>query len=448
MKDLTLEELERLGLVVLKKAGYYHREVEACVNVTSLQRNGGQTFLEGEIQGTKDEELLRSMTGRPTRKIQVHVCGDGCGKELTGEDLLHGSGFKEVGAVQEDWMNNLMGVVGHHVPPEEDENQRLREEAERHREGREKEKSPKRKEAEKKKRKKEKKEKSGKETEDADENLDVGQKKLKRLYGGTGLDPDLKSRSKILSKARRIGTKKKKKKKKGSSATGSQESSDSSEVSTSAEEGRSLFDTEGKLKRIWQRYPGALAATAISEAKSQLLTAAGTTWAMDKESIPPLLTQYARTVVIPGLSPPLAQEVLSVAQAVDHLLAGKPAAACDLLCQRMKSLESLGRGCHWSVGRQLELIRMDQSGLTDEAEALQAARKAKEEEKLKSLTSRPYAGRNSEGSGGSGGQYGRGQGKKGKDSKGNQKGRNEDHGRGKGGDGRKKDSDQGWRKKE
>lgn len=93
---LGLEEMDRLGDVLLKKAAYYHREVEVCGRLTGCKREGGQTFFEMEVQGTQDEELLRVLTGIARRKATVHACGEGCAQELSGEGLIHAREYEEV----------------------------------------------------------------------------------------------------------------------------------------------------------------------------------------------------------------------------------------------------------------------------------------------------------------------------------------------------------------
>ena len=86
------------------------------------------------------------------------------------------------------------------------------------------------------------------------------------------------------------------------------------------------------------------------------------------------------------------QEALTVSTCLDGLLRGRVASVCDVLSQRLKSLESLCKGAHWSVGRQLELVRAD-AGITGETEGLEAARRAREEDKLKATLARLSGGR-------------------------------------------------------
>lgn len=78
--------------------------------------------------------------------------------------------------------------------------------------------------------------------------------------------------------------------------------------------------------------------------------------------------------------------------------------------------------------------------MTEEQEKLAAARRAKEEDRLRSLMSRPPTGK-----GGEGGQGGKT--RKGKDSKGANKGQSGDSGKGKGNQGGRDDNKSGWQKK-
>ena len=440
LQDVSLANLANFEKVHLKDASYYHRAVELCGKIRGGRTEGSETFLEMEVTGVKDEELLRLLSGKKHPRLQVHACPAGCGNELSGADIIHAEFFDEVKGAPEDWMSNLVKVVEH--VESEDENAKLRERHERRDKEEGRKKSPRVSKESKKKKKKKEKDGGGRgdspPEDKGEEELETGQKALKALYGGTGLDPSSEKRAKILSKARKLGQKSKKKKgKKGSDSSDSQSKDSSSSSSSLPGEEVSLFGNERKLKEIWMRYPGALACVSVKEAKSALVTAAGTGWAQDRASIPPIMTQYVRQTVMNGMSPAMAQEVLSVAQSIDLLLQAKPAACLDLLCQRLKSLESLGRGNHWSVGRMLELVRVEHTGLADDAEALSAARAAKEEEKLRHYVQRPYGSRWNDSQGG-------GKNKGGKDSKG--KGRSDEHGKGKG-DGKKEEGKGSWQKK-
>lgn len=107
--------------------------------------------------------------------------------------------------------------------------------------------------------------------------------------------------------------------------------------------------------------------------------------------------------------------------------------------QRLKALEALSRGTHWSIARQHELVRTDSGGMAGDEEALTAAKQARAEERLKGMVGRPPMGRGSD--------YGQGGGQKGKKGKAGGKGKQEDGPRGKGGEGKKEETQATWQKK-
>ena len=462
LQDLSLEEVSRLGFVNLVGAEYYHRPVEVCGRVVGSRSEEGESYMDMVVSGTRDEELLRVLSGDDERRLVVHICQAGCGGVLSSPNLVHGKGYVKGDKKAAPWMTNLEAGA-----EEEDENRRLREEADEHRrrEGRsrsprgktEKEKDKEKKRDKKDKGKKEKgkkeKKKGKKETKKKEEapvdvsssssDLEVGQRPLEDIFEGTGLDPNVKRRRRLLKRAKRVGkSKKKKSKKKGSQSSGSQSGGDTTSTTSTAEEeeGNSLFAKERKLKRIWQRYPGCLASSMISEAKNALVTAAGTSWAVDKHSLPPVVTQYVRQTVMPTMGAPMAQEVLTIAQALDMMLVGRIGACADLLGQRLKALESLGRGNHWTVARQHELVRVENQGLADDAEHREAAARAREDDKLRGMLTRQSQGSKGDS---------QGKGKKGKESKGGGKYRSDEGPRGKGGgDGKKEDQKQTWQRKD
>ena len=444
LQQLTMDELGRLDTLVLKPGLYYHRDVLVCGKARGCRTEGGQVFLDLEMTGTQDEELLKVMSGKKNRAARVHVCGDHCSGELTGEDLIHGREFERVTGEMLPWMSNLKEVQ--EVRDELDENGELRRLADAYPGGVGEKRSPKRKDKkEKKSKRKERsespKKKKKKESEDEDER-EVGQRSRRDLFEGTGLDPSYRARRKMLKKARRLGTGKKKKKKKGSKSGDSQTDGSSSSSSTSPEDEGGLFEDERRLEQIWQRYPGCLSAKTVQEAKNKLVTAAGTAMAMDRKSLPPILTQYVRVAVLPGCSAVMGQEVLSLAMAMDLLLSGKAAQCADLIGQRLKALEALSKGSHWTVGRQHELVRIDHGGLAEDAEHRAAARQAREEDKLRGLVGRSYGNKGAD-------NYGGGKSaKKGKEPKGNARGRYEDTGRGKGNDGKREDQKNSWQKRD
>ena len=68
----------------------------------------------------------------------------------------------------------------------------------------------------------------------------------------------------------------------------------------------------------------------------------------------------------------------------------KVASALDVLVQRAKSLEATLKGGHFTVSRQLELVGADPVAMTEAGENYEAARRAREDFRNKSLGSRPH----------------------------------------------------------
>lgn len=434
--------MANLRAIHLPEALYYGRKVKVAGTVRTLRSEGGEWFLDLEISGTRDEDLLRILSGKKDRLMTVHLCGPGCSKQLTDELLVHSENFEEVNLTEEGWMSNLKEAqvrVG-----EEDDLHELRREQARMEEVEKKAKAADKKDS---KRKRKEGREEGRPTRSPkreDEDREIGQMSLEAVFGGTGMDPNVRIRSKILKRARRIAKKDKKsrrKKEKGSSS-GSKETSSSSSSSSSLEVGETgLFEDDKRLRAVWRRCPGALSSRSIQEIKRSLVTAAGTAWEMNKESLPPIYTQYCRQTVMPGMSASLQQEVITISHALDLMAQGKVASSMDVLTQGLKSLEALGRGAHWSMCRQHELVKTEEGGIAEAQERLAAARQAREEERLRSLMMRPSAGKGGETSQAMGGKT-----RKGKE-KGSGKNQPSDGGKSKGGGGAKEDNKASWQKK-
>ena len=169
----------------------------------------------------------------------------------------------------------------------------------------------------------------------------------------------------------------------------------------------------------------------MREARQGLLNQTGTLWNVDQVEVPAIVTQYCRQQVVQphAISPAMSQELMTLAHAVDYLLMGKIAGAAAILCQRITSLEAVAKGSHWSTGRQLELVRHDQYSIAEGSEALGAARRAREEERLKNLLSKAPSGKG-------GAQVYDGKGRKGKSAS---KGKPDEGGKGRGAEQRGRD---------
>ena len=345
--DLSLVQLKDLGLICLPKAIYYGREVALVGKVIDVRLDGPNLYLDLEVRGTQDDALLHLLSGKPSRRMAVHVCDAACANVLSDETLVHGRSYSKVEGAPLAWHTNLVDVTPVENP--EDELAALRREAEERKKGgdtipkkEKKEKKEKKKDKKRKastsddgKKKGAKKKKKSKESSSEDEELEPGQKQLKPLYEGTGLDPSPKRRRKITNKAKRLVKNKKKKKKSSGGSDDSSGSGSDSSTSDGVEVG-GLFESEKRMLAIWRRYPGSLAASAAAEARQHLVAAPGAVWNVDRKKISPVFTMYTRQVLTPMMAPDMAQEAITVAQALDYLLQGHVAATCVLgiICKR------------------------------------------------------------------------------------------------------------------
>eukprot|EP00435_Cladocopium_sp_Y103_P052380 s185_g16.t1 len=439
--EVRAQDLLKLGPIILQDARYYGRTVHIAGHVVDIQSESGHLYAILKVTGTKDEDLLRVLSGRTPRHLRVHLCDEDCSQLVTDELLVHSRTFEAVELSRLPWLTCLE-EVGPGVQAV-DEMAKLREEQERQaavaQAGLE----------ERGKQKKRKKEvargdegrvpNSPKPPRDDKE---PGQKDLSLLFSGTGMGPDVRQRKKLLRKAQKLGKKKSKRKKKKEEATSSSSHGSSSSSSTSLDShAEGLFDEELRLRQIWRKFPGVLTARALSEARHALITSAGTVWDVDKSALPPLFLQYARAQLLGSMGPVVAQECLTLCMTLDCLVQGNVCKGMDVLAQRVKALESISRGGHWSVARQLELVSTELQGMSEQGESLAAARAAREQERLRSMVSRAPTSR--------GGDFSQGgKTRKGKD-KGTGKGAaNEGGGKSKGGNPGKEEGKATWQKKE
>ena len=110
LHSLSLVELQQLGAIALGEARYYGRFVQVAGHVRGIHMDGGEIYLDLEVTGTKDDELLRVLSGTPGRKLSVHVCPDGCTGALTDALLVHGKELTKVDLSRLPWFTNLQGL--------------------------------------------------------------------------------------------------------------------------------------------------------------------------------------------------------------------------------------------------------------------------------------------------------------------------------------------------
>lgn len=236
LSALTFPELKKLGPVCLQDSKYYGRTIHLAGRLRQAKIEEGEMYVDLTVTGTKDDELLRVLTGTPSRKVSIHCCTEECSGLLTDPLLVHGPTFDKTDLKNLPWLTNLEAVATERAEPGRDELAELRrmQVAATGADAKEKKNAS----------KKEKKKRSADEMR-AEEgrlgespnvkstSLEQGQKALNEVYSGTGLDPNPSRREKILKKAKKIGKSKKKKKKKASSGSSVEEASSTTSSSSS-----------------------------------------------------------------------------------------------------------------------------------------------------------------------------------------------------------------------
>ena len=196
----------------------------------------------------------------------------------------------------------------------------------------------------------------------------MAKKKVADLYTGTGLDPDPKARRRIKRKA---------KKKLKKSKTSSSSSSQSSESSSSVEGDLGLLQDRNKVQLLAEVAPGVLTEESLQHMKTHVLQASGSTWAMDSDSLPPIVSQYMRSHIAPRASGGILREVVTIAHALDLLLQARPAEAADTLSQRLKSLELTISGQPWATSQKIEVVPQLEATMASRAEVQVAQKEAR-----------------------------------------------------------------------
>ena len=406
--------------VAAETASYYQQECKVAGEIQGVEVREGQVSLRLTLLGTTHEGLLKVHTGNPSAVFRLHLCPPTCNQESVADSLLHTRKLRKVKTLEgaEGWMTNLEKVrpaeeqdplallrirerelglgdppgIGAAVPPAKESKKDNKKKKKKERDGekrREREEGP----------PKDRGEESSGSQESA--KLDGSQARLAArkspatLFGGTGLDPREKTRRKVSKKAR-LALKRKGKKEATSGSSG--RSSSTSEPSLADEGAEAVFQQSSKVRQVALGYPGALACQALAQMRGNLLAEIGS------EDTPGRLracaVAYYRQQLARKATGPAQRECLTIAAAVDQLLGGNPAAAMDILLQRLKSCESSMMGSHWTVSQRLEVVPQENLQLTPAPEMGAARKDVYEVSRMRWLASQP------EGRGGQGGNKG------------------------------------------
>lgn len=416
LKEIGVGEWLSSGLVIFE-GQYWDEKVIVAGKVEGFETRGEEGFLRVVAQGTQSETLLRYLGGVSEKRLWAHLCGTPCEALIWEDGVIHITQWKKAAEPLEPWMSNLLEVKP--GAAEVDELARLRTEALRIEDKmpRKEDEKEKDKRSKSRKRRRSRKRRSS-ETRSRPRKMRVRpQKKVEELYKDTGMDPSLEVRKKFLKKAKR---KTKRRGKKKNTSTESQSSSESShksggEAASSSAQRLKLFSEDTVIQEVAENYPGTLTTSWVTSCQDHLLQSRGEVETLHDGALPALARKYVRMILFHRMSPPMQREALTLSTALDYLVKARPSEACDLLVQRLKSLEAMVGGVHFSVATRMELLGDERTMAASTQEALEAAKKASEMEKTFNRASKPM-GRLWENPGGGKANLkgGKGDGKKGK----------------------------------
>eukprot|EP00438_Fugacium_kawagutii_P022658 Skav224882 [mRNA] locus=scaffold1112:251630:257035:+ [translate_table: standard] len=368
--DLPLASFLPGQWIATVQASYFGEECLVAGRIRRVQLEGDSAELIITPSGTQSEALLRYATGIGNPEVRLHLCPRDCPGLRTSPDLVHVQVLKKLEEGKDySWEINLA---------EGDHNSRLREEQEQWRANQDK--GPGRKEdaevksssssRRKKKKKKKKKEKDSRKEKVKVGGKTIGQKPLASLYQGTGLDPDMANRKRLLRKVRK---QLRRNRSESSSSSSSSASADDEEFK------QQILVDKNKVHRVASYAPGVLSASSVGTMKEFLLQSTGTAWQIDDASLPPIMSQYVRSFLAQKASGGILREMTTVAHTADLLLQGRVAEAVDTLAQRLKSLEMSVSGQSWSTGQRIELAPGLEASISSRTE-LQLAQKENQAE--------------------------------------------------------------------
>lgn len=334
---------------------YYQQNVELAAKVQKEEIEAGERELVLELTGTSSEEVLRFWSGVRPPLAQLHLCGPDCLQRRENPNLVHGMKIRKLpadGAVT--WEKNLImedEIAG--IRDDREEWERRQKEAADKKEAKSSSSSRDKKKKKKKKRKKEKKKGEGDKPSPERKKKKMGGKTIARkersaLYSGTGLDPVLKDRKRLIRKT--------KKALKRTSATSSSGTSSTSSTASMEEDTGEILQDRSKVHRIAMMAPGVLSASAIETIRTYLTQVSGTGWEEENETLPPLLCLYHRTYLMDKITGGVGREFATLSYVGDLLLQARPAEALDVVVQRLKALEMSASGTSWMTSQKLELV--------------------------------------------------------------------------------------------
>ena len=395
LHQVGIGELLKTPGIASEEAKHYHSDCKLAGRILGLEMRGEEPMLRMIPTGTTSEALLRH-SGSRDQEMWVHICPPGCNFEVVADYIAHGIRGRKLRDPEEEeaWTTNLLPSQPERTHDELANLTKRREEmtpvgpggAKKEEAGEVKsddeEAKDKKKKSKKEKKEKEKKEKKKKKKakDKSSESVDLSgrtprlasQKTMKALFSGRGLDPKEKVRMGVAKRARKV-FKKAAEKDSSTSETGTDEETTDSGKAEEVEEG--LLQQNHRVRRVAEACPGALTAQALIQMQDALLQSLG-------EDSP---GEIQKGIPVQAVS----REMQTSATALDLVIRAKPAQACDVLVQRLKSQETTASGGHWTVSQRMELLGPEQPSMAALPELREAQRDVWTESKMRQLTSQP-----------------------------------------------------------
>lgn len=384
---VSLDELRCGSSLVVEEAEYFGARLKVAGTIQRIEAEAEEKYLAMALTGTDSEEVLKVYTLDPRVPFRLHLCSNQCDRMESGDHLIHGIRGRTSNDMGEPaWVTSLVGVVPPLAPVDQLRDLRQRAldvgpgPAPGHAGGVQPvggdDKSEEEKEKKKAKKKKRKERKEEEKIYNGKRPSRAVQKDHQALYSGTGLDQKEKVRRRVMSRAKKLASRKRPKSR---SSSGSGSSSSSTSVDAPPLEGESVFLEESKARVIAERCPGALAMEGIASMRRNLLTTTGEE--LQDNGIKPLAVLYYRSILSRKATGAQGRELLNLCTCIDALLRNRPASALDVLMQRVKAQEAQLQGQSWQVAQQMEIPQSEASMLAPRGEVEDARRQTYQESK-------------------------------------------------------------------
>ena len=132
-----------------------------------------------------------------------------------------------------------------------------------------------------------------------------------------------------------------------------------------------------------------LLTAALEEASDALVTQEGGIYDVQGGTLPPLFSRYFKQNLATKMSPAMRREAQTLAHMLDLGLRGRVAECLDVGAQRLKALEMMMSGVHYTVAQQTELLPKEEISMSSVPEFTEAARRAREDRRQGEIGGQP-----------------------------------------------------------